>query len=80
MELHVGDGIETECYWCLHCELVQLVPAAMRVPMGDDHWCITPGCDGGGVGIDIYPWGPDIDGMAPFRQGVRPGQRVPLFR
>jgi hypothetical protein len=44
--------------WCLHCGQEIDVAAVLDNPRGD--FCPTPGCDGGGWGVDLYPdrwWG-----------------------
>jgi hypothetical protein len=38
--------------YCLHCEREIEVSAVLDDLTGD--WCPTPGCDGGGWGIDLF--------------------------
>jgi hypothetical protein len=50
---YIEDMIEkAEYIWCLHCEKAYHKSKLDK----RSHWCITPGCDGGGFGKDLNYW------------------------
>jgi hypothetical protein len=47
-----GFDLTGKC-WCLHCGELVSVRAVMDNARGD--WCPTPGCNGGGFAVDLWP-------------------------
>jgi hypothetical protein len=44
------EASASEYFWCLHCEQFHTA----KELLDNAFWCTTPGCSGGGPGVDLW--------------------------